>query len=143
MRATHVHQDIAMQNHQPITITIGGHQDDALPAAEFPADAFTNIPVEFDAASGAASFVVGLDREGIIQRVVSQSTSERPVVAALVGTWVAAGLRVQHIEGFSALAKLVRKAASAEKDAAEPSVETPSEPAAATSASPTQSIDQA
>jgi hypothetical protein len=35
----------------------------------------------------------------------------------MVGTWVASGLRVQHIDGFVALAKLIRKAASAEKDA--------------------------
>ncbi|MEL5850156.1 MAG: hypothetical protein U7M05_12475 [Candidatus Igneacidithiobacillus chanchocoensis] len=130
-----------MQNHQPITITIGGRLDDALPAAaEFPADAFASIPVEFDTAGGAASFVVGLDRDGIIRRVVSQSPSERPVVAALVGTWVAAGLRVQHIEGFSALAKLVRKAASAEKDAAEPSTETQAKPATAPSVSPPADI---
>lgn len=38
-------------------------------------------------------------------------------MAAIVGTWVAAGLRVQHVEGLAALSEIIRKAASAKKGA--------------------------
>lgn len=99
---------------QPITITIGGLKDEA--ATSFPAEAFAGIPLEFDATGEKPQFVVGIDATGIVRRLVSQSTAERHVVAAIVGTWVAAGLRVQHVEGFVALAKMIRKAAGAEKE---------------------------
>lgn len=104
---------------QPITITIGGPKDgDSSPAslAPFPSEAFAGIAPEFDSRSEKPQFVVGVDSGGIVRRLVSQPTTERHVVAALVGTWVAAGLRVQHVEGFVALAKLIRKAAGAEKE---------------------------
>lgn len=104
-----------MQN-QPITITIGGRKEESA-ELQFPAEAFSNVPVEFDNASDKPQFVVGLDSAGLVRRLASQSPSERHVVAAIVGTWVAAGLRVQHVEGFVALSKIIRKAANAEKGA--------------------------
>lgn len=101
-------------HNQPITITIGGPKDEA-ESTHFPAEAFAGIPLEFDAGGEKPQFVVGIDSTGLVRRLVSQSKSERHVVAAIVGTWVAAGLRIQHVEGFVALAKLIRKAANAEK----------------------------
>lgn len=101
---------------QPITITLGVPKDgnpSPLGLAPFPSDAFAAIAPEFDSGSEKPQFVVGVDSSGIVRRLVSQPTTERHVVAALVGTWVAAGLRVQHVEGFVALAKLIRKAAGA------------------------------
>ena len=99
-----------------ITISLSGN-DKTTATHTFPVDAFTGVEPEFAAVAEKPQFVVGLDAAGQVRRVVSESETDRPVVAALVGTWIAAGLRIQYADGFVALAKLVRKAAAAEKEA--------------------------
>lgn len=100
---------------QNITISLSGNEKAAVATHTFPVDAFTGVKPEFAAQVEKPQFVVGLDAAGQVHRVVSQSETDRAVVAALVGTWIASGLRIQYADGFVALAKLVRKAAAAER----------------------------
>lgn len=99
---------------QNIVISFPGNEK-AASTQTFPVDAFAGVKPEFAAQAEKPQFVVGLDAAGQVHRVVSQSETDRAVVAALVGTWIASGLRIQYADGFVALAKLVRKAAAAER----------------------------
>jgi hypothetical protein len=100
---------------QNITMSLSGNEKTAVETHTFPVDAFTGVKPEFAAQAEKPQFVVGLDAAGQMHRVVSDCEMDRAVVAALVGTWIASGLRIQYADGFVALAKLVRKAAAAEK----------------------------
>lgn len=85
-----------------------------------PADAYASFAAPVKANSHLSDdslekteFVIATDAAGQILRVVSQHETERHIVGALVGSWVARGYRVQYIDGMTALLKVVRKSMKA------------------------------
>ena len=96
-----------------IHIYLGEDAESTQSAPALAADAFAQhaVVAEGDASTEQAQFVVGVDDTGTIRRCVSQTPLERHIVGALVGSWVAQGLRVQSLETPAALIKVLRKSA--------------------------------
>ena len=97
-----------------------------------PADAYASFaaPVKpnghlSDESLEKTEFVIATDAAGQVLRVVSQHETERHIVGALVGSWVARGYRVQYLDGMAALLKVLRKSMKS-AEAQQPAVAAPS-----------------
>lgn len=62
----------------------------------------------------APGFYVALDADGVLVRSVSVTVADRVVTAALVGNWVAQGLKVAHCD-LKQLQKHLRKLDATQK----------------------------
>jgi hypothetical protein len=102
---------------QPIQILIG--QTGTEPAnGAFDPNTYANISAESN--DDAQTFVVALDPSGEIRRLASVCEHDRKIVAALTGTWVAQGYRVNTLVGLKDLMRALRKSSRAEKETVQP-----------------------
>ncbi|MFN3690911.1 MAG: hypothetical protein ACK4UU_08315 [Fimbriimonadales bacterium] len=109
------------KNTQPIHIVIGqaGDQADAKEAMD--PGAYAGVAAEIR--DEAQTFVVAVDASGEVHRLASVCEHDRQIVAALTGTWVAQGYRVNTLVGLKDLMRALRKSSRAEKETAQPGPE--------------------
>lgn len=101
----------------PVHILIGDGAAKPGPGVhDFSASTFANtVPVVKDEAQ---TFLVAVDQSGEVHRLASVVESDRAIVAALAGSWIAQGLRVSTAASIKDLLRILRRASKAERDAA-------------------------
>jgi hypothetical protein len=102
---------------QPIQILIGQASTEPANGA---LDPNTYADIAAESSDDAQTFVVALDPSGEIRRLASVCEHDRKIVAALTGTWVAQGYRVNTLVGIKDLMRALRKSSRTEKETVQP-----------------------
>jgi hypothetical protein len=105
------------KNTQPIHIVIGQAGEQAAVKEAMDPSAYAGVAAEVR--DEAQTFVVAVDAAGEVHRLASVCEHDRQIVAALTGTWVAQGYRVNTVVGFKDLMRALRKSTRTEKETAQ------------------------